>query len=576
MAGSIRQRRRRRRSQSKDEAESGYYVQPVGQAPSEDGLAGPDLLHDQPRRWGDLKGARELVRFAYEGGDCAGVFDTLIDATPLAPSSFDAPAFAPQLYFDELIAKCFRIEVEGRRYDVADRLLTRILSAPPEDALDVAARQEVFAELVERPELRADLERFYVSIRKLRSALEAGRTEEPSPIRRKLQVLEALRDSIDALADGFASTGSLLGRLRASGEAMRDGDAYERLAQLLDFDDNMATVDIRLRLGADGIMRGFAITRIQENTDNALLPGPVVRFFQRIASFFRGHRYGENEVVVRLLDVVFSPFVDAVVTCLALTGPVELYLAGLSFRDFCEKRKLEVCLPEIHDADEPAEDGEAPRVLDGLFNPLLFLQDIVPIPCDVPLSDDLAILTGPNSGGKTRLLQAIALTQCLGQVGMFVPAARARLVRAPGLFVSLVIEQDAAQKEGRLGTELLRIRRLFEELEPGSLAILDELCSGTNPMEGEAIFEMVVSLLPRLQPQVFISTHFLGLAARLEKEPPVEGLAFLEVELDEDERPTFGFILGVAKTSLAHRVAERLGVTREELEKLVDDKTKDG
>jgi DNA mismatch repair protein MutS2 len=67
----------------------------------------------------------------------------------------------------------------------------------------------------------------------------------------------------------------------------------------------------------------------------------------------------------------------------------------------------------------------------------------------------------------------------------------------------------------------------------------------------------------------------LGLAARLESEPPVEGLAFLEVELDEEERPTFGFIPGVAKTSLAHRVAERLGVTREELEKLVDAKTRD-
>ncbi len=277
-------------------------------------------------------------------------------------------------------------------------------------------------------------------------------------------------------------------------------------------------------------------------------------------------------MIVRLLDVVFSPFVDAVVTCLALTGPLELYLSGLAFRDFCRKRELEVSLPEIHDGDE---DVSPPRILDGLFNPLLFLQDIAPIPCDLPLGDELAIITGPNSGGKTRLLQAIALTQCLGQVGMFVPCAHARLVRAPGLFVSLVIEQDAAQKEGRLGTELMRIRRLFEELEPGSLAILDELCSGTNPMEGEAIFEMVVSLLPRLKPQVFISTHFLGLAARLEEKPPVEGLAFLEVELDEEERPTFGFIPGVAKTSLAHRVAARLGVTREELEKLVDEKTRD-
>jgi DNA mismatch repair protein MutS2 len=211
------------------------------------------------------------------------------------------------------------------------------------------------------------------------------------------------------------------------------------------------------------------------------------------------------------------------------------------------------------------------RTLTQIFNPLLFLQDVVPKPCDIvgERYDSLVILTGPNSGGKTRLLQALALTQLLGQSGVFVPAAKATIVRAPSLFVSLVVESDAAQVEGRLGTELLRVRRLFEELEPGSLAILDELCSGTNPNEGEDIFEMVVSLLPRLRPQVFISTHFLGLAARLERERPTPHLDFLEVELDAEERPTFGFVPGVAKTSLAHKLAARLGVTRDELEALV-------
>ena len=106
-------------------------------------------------------------------------------------------------------------------------------------------------------------------------------------------------------------------------------------------------------------------------------------------------------------------------------------------------------------------------------------------------------------------------------------------------------------------------------IEPGSVAILDELCSGTNPDEGEAIFEMVVSLLPRLGPQVFVSTHFLGLAARLEKQRPVPSLSFLQVELDPAEKPTYQFVPGVATTSLAHKVAARLGVTKEELEKLV-------
>jgi DNA mismatch repair protein MutS2 len=110
---------------------------------------------------------------------------------------------------------------------------------------------------------------------------------------------------------------------------------------------------------------------------------------------------------------------------------------------------------------------------------------------------------------------------------------------------------------------------LFEKLEPGSIALLDELCSGTNPTEGELIFERVVSLLPELGPQVFVSTHFLGLAVRLERERPVPSLTFLQVELDAKEEPTYQFVPGVATTSLAHKVAARLGATRKALEALV-------
>ena len=181
----------------------------------------------------------------------------------------------------------------------------------------------------------------------------------------------------------------------------------------------------------------------------------------------------------------------------------------------------------------------------------------------------MVILTGPNSGGKTRLLQAIALCQLLGEAGLFVPAREAEMPRVSGLFVSLLEEARADQPEGQLGMELMRIRRMFEQLEVGSLVLLDELCSGTNPSEGEEIARLVISLLPELGAQVFVTTHLLQFAARLAEERPVAPLAFLQVELDPHERPTYGFVPGVARTSLAHKTAARLGVTRDELAELV-------
>ena len=86
------------------------------------------------------------------------------------------------------------------------------------------------------------------------------------------------------------------------------------------------------------------------------------------------------------------------------------------------------------------------------------------------------------------------------------------------LFLSLLESSRSDQGEGRLGTELLRVRKIFQSCGPDSLIVLDELCSGTNPSEGESIFEMVLELLQKLGAQAVISTHFLDLASRLEKE----------------------------------------------------------
>ena len=154
--------------------------------------------------------------------------------------------------------------------------------------------------------------------------------------------------------------------------------------------------------------------------------------------------------------------------------------------------------------------------------------------------------------------------------GLFIPAASGSLSPASSLVVSLLQDTKADQSEGRLGMELMRIRELFQHLPPGAMVILDELCSGTNPSEGEEIFELVVKMLGRLEPQVCITTHFLSFADRLRREAQIPGLTFLQVELGADQAPTYQFVPGVARTSLAGQTAARLGVTAAQLNELVD------
>jgi DNA mismatch repair protein MutS2 len=211
------------------------------------------------------------------------------------------------------------------------------------------------------------------------------------------------------------------------------------------------------------------------------------------------------------------------------------------------------------------------RAVYGLFNPLLLGEGRTPTLCDLEQSrhTDVVILTGPNSGGKTRVLQALSYCQMLGQAGFFAPAASASVVWSGGMFLSLGERIEASQKEGRLGTELVRIRQVFEHARVGAFVVVDELCSGTNPEEGQEIFRMVLILMQQLHLQAFVSTHFLDFANALQRDAAHGPLVFLRAVVDSANLPTYQFEEGVALSSLAHHVAARLGVTRGELESLV-------
>jgi DNA mismatch repair protein MutS2 len=536
-------------------------------------LTNPDLLEPTPRLRLDPSLVHERVAMAFASGGAEGALDGCLERASPAPSDFDPGCFEHDLFLLELVRRCLRVVVDGRPVVASERYLLNQLGHPPSDPSVVPFRQAILAELASDQELRQATTDVFLALHALRSLLSTA-----TPLggfldiaHRRLDVLVALRDAIDAMgAPALSRATSGLARVAAYGEALRSGEAYERLARLLELDSNASSLDVRLQVGFDGNLRGFEVVRVSDNAHNPFYVSPWKLFWQRVRFFFRGFRFTEAELVDRLVDGVFDRFEPELPAFLQLLGDLELHLAALSFRDLAEAHGLEVCLPELVD---PRDDRPEARVYEGLFNPLLLGPKQHAVPCDVELArhDAITILTGPNSGGKTRFLQAIGFTQLLAQSGLFVPARRARLVRAEGMFVSLVVEASADQSEGRLGTELARVREVFERLGCGSLVLLDELCSGTNPSEGEEMFELVVDLLGDLEPQAFVSTHFLGLAARMAASHPGE-LSFLQVELDARERPTYRFVDGVATSSLARQTAARLGVTRVELEELVEQK----
>jgi len=525
----------------------------------------PDLLHAVPWRRIDVEATDRAIVMAFSGGSHNGLFAETLDRAPVAPSTWDPALYAKDLFLRQFVESCFRIGKE-HRVPVSSLHLVRVLASPPADLDTVRHRREIIAELFGSRELRRQLERLYLQLNRFRALLEGSpgaRVFDTN--RRQLDLLGLFKEVVEVLASGFGSARSGLSRLHAFGTRISSSEGYRSLVDLLKYDEHLARVTFKVNIGADGRVRKLDLIAVEENADNPFVSSPWRRWAAKLELFARGFRFADGEVVARLLDAVFDGVQADLAALVQLLGDVEFYLGALGFHDQAVEAGLEVCIPNL------VSTGSGRR-LHGLFNPLLLGHGIAPVPCNVETDrfDTIALVTGPNSGGKTRLLQSLGIAQLLAQAGLFVPARAAELALCPRLVVSLIQETQVDQSEGRLGVELMRIRSLFESLPPGAMVILDELCSGTNPSEGEEIFELVVRMLTRLSPQAFITTHFLAFAARLKREHQIPELRFLQVVLDPAQRPTYQFAPGVATTSLATQAAARLGVTGEQLAELIE------
>ncbi|HET9959423.1 MAG TPA: DNA mismatch repair protein, partial [Polyangiaceae bacterium] len=415
-----------------------------------------DLLHPTPSWRIDFEGTRVAIHLAFAGGVSGGLFSEALEHATFAPSTWDSNTFANDLFLQRFVTHCLRIRI-GRQEPLANTThLTRLLAQPPVDPSIVRYRRAILAELVEVPELRPQLERLYLDICRLRALLEnSGNLKNWDPNRRQLDVLGVLKEIIDGLSTGFRTARSGLHLLNYFGESVRRSEPYQALSDLLSFDGQLATLSLNVEVGADGRLRGFQIQALRENQENPFVNPAWRRWLAKLELFVRGYKFGDGEIMARLVDAVFSGLEDVTVGLVQLLGDLEFYLAALSFRDHAASAGLAVCLPELVEAHEP-------RVLLGLFNPFLLAQGSA-VPCNL-VSDSFTtttLVTGPNSGGKTRLLQAIGLAQVLAQAGLFVPARSGSIALTQGLVVSLIEETKSDQTEGRLGMELMRIRTLF-------------------------------------------------------------------------------------------------------------------
>ncbi len=217
-------------------------------------------------------------------------------------------------------------------------------------------------------------------------------------------------------------------------------------------------------------------------------------------------------------------------------------------------RKTGGIVPEL------APEGDFSYRLKALVHPLLKEQGAACVANDLEIAVGCqsVIVSGPNTGGKTVLLKSLGLACLLVRAGVPVPAAEGtRLPYVPAVYADIGDSQNLSGALSTFSGHLFQIRRILEEAKPGSIAILDELMSGTDPAEGAALGRAVLDEMASRGILAVVSTHYEEL-----KLLPSDGGKRLVVGMEFDPvtfRPTYRIRLGTPGHSRAIEVAGRLG-----------------
>ena len=254
-----------------------------------------------------------------------------------------------------------------------------------------------------------------------------------------------------------------------------------------------------------------------------------------------------------------------------LTNLVKIQFAGLKTSEkllaeidfhFAKARyavKIQATEPEIISNKE--------IIFENMRHPLLIgtVENVVANNFEIGHNYKSVIITGSNTGGKTVTLKTIGLFLIMTKSGMFLPATNAKLYPFKNIFADIGDAQSIQQSLSTFSSHMTNIIEIVNKSDDETFVLLDEICAGTDPLEGAVLAQVILEYLAGKNVFSTVTTHY-GELKSLEYVNPYFKNASVEFDT-ESLKPTYKLLLGIPGLSNAIAISSNLGLDKNIIDK---------
>lgn len=257
----------------------------------------------------------------------------------------------------------------------------------------------------------------------------------------------------------------------------------------------------------------------------------------------------EIERILATLSEMLFDYTNYLNNNISILGNLDLIFAKASY-----SIELDGILPKINDE----------KYIDLISAKHPLIDKDVAVPIDISIGENYSslVITGPNTGGKTVTLKTTGLLLLMAYSGIYIPAKEGSSIFIfDNIFADIGDEQSIQENLSTFSSHITNIVEITNNVSSNSLVLLDELGSGTDPIEGANLAISILKYFFDLGVTSISTTHYQELKNYC---LVTKGFQNASCEFDIDNlRPTYKLLIGIPGKSNAFAISKKLGLCNE-------------